>query len=198
MGPPHMWSETTCTCDTEETEDLAPDSGVTAVSNDHDGDRDSDDDDDDEWLTRELVVIGLLSTINSCLLVITSLLVRRLRTLGRDMKSLESEAGVNCYQVTPDQEDSYLRGPKLVSSNTYSELDIYSASSGFVSEDGSTGRGQEQGHRVEAVYETAESVRLKKYQLKESYQDQHQFTYEKAMQSIDETMKMLTESANKL
>ena len=197
MGPPHLWSETTCTCDTAETEDLAPDTGVTAVSDDHDGDRDSDDeDDDDEWLTRELVVIGLLSTINTCLLVITSLLVRRLRMLGRDMKSLESEAGVNCYQVTPDQEDSYLRGPKLVSSNTYSELDIYSASSGFVSEDGSTGRGQ--GHRVEAVYETAESVRLKKYQLKESYQDQDQFTYEKAMQSIDETMKMLTESANKL
>ena len=61
-----------------------------------------------------------------------------------------------------------------------------------------TGRGQEQGPRVEAVYETAESVRLKKYQLKESYHDQDQFTYEKAMQSIDETMKMLTESANKL
>ena len=194
MGPPHLWSETTCTCDTAETEDLAPDTGVTAVS---DGEVERDDyEDEDEWLTRELVVIGLLSTINTCLLVITSLLVRRLRMLGRDMKSLESEAGVNCYQVTPDQEDSYLRGPKLVSSNTYSELDIYSASSGFVSEDGSTG--QEQGHRVEAVYETAESVRLKKYQLKESYQDQDQFTYEKAMQSIDETMKMLTESANKL
>ena len=143
------------------------------------------------------MVIGLLSTINTCLLVITSLLVRRLRMLGRDMKSLESDAGVNCYQVTPDQEDSYLRGPKLVSSNTYSELDIYSASSGFVSEDGSTGQGQGQAG-VEAVYETAESVRLKKYQLKESYQDQDQFTYEKAMQSIDETMKMLTESANKL
>ena len=197
MGPPHQWSETTCTCDTVETEDLARDTGVPVVSDDHDGDRESDNDDDDEWLTRELVVIGLLSTINTCLLVITSLLVRRLRMLGRDMKSLESEAGVNCYQVTPDQEDSYLRGPKLVSSNTYSELDIYSASSGFVSEDGSTGRGQEQA-RVEAVYETAESVRLKKYQLKESYQDQHHFTYEKAMQSIDETMKMLTESANKL
>ena len=196
MGPPHQWSEATCTCDTAETEDLAPDTGDPAVS---DGELERDDeDDDDEWLTRELVVIGLLSTINTCLLVITSLLVRRLRTLGRDMKTLDSDASVNCYQVSGDQEDSYLRGPKLVSNNTYSELDIYSASSGFVSEDGSTGRGQEQGPRVEAVYETAESVRLKKYQLKESYQDQDQFTYEKAMQSIDETMKMLTESANKL
>ena len=110
------------------------------------------------------------------------------------------------YQVS--QDDSILKKPKLITNNTYSELDIYSASSGFVSEDGST-RDQERieiercpvnrqsGALQEAFYETAESVRLKKYQLKEAYH-KNDLTVEKAMQSIDETMKMLQVTAEKL
>ena len=49
-------------------------------------------------------------------------------------------------------------------------------------------------------YETAESVRhMKKYQLKEALKDdKNDLTYERAMQSIDETMKMLKESAETL
>ena len=110
------------------------------------------------------------------------------------------------YQVS--QDDSILKKPKLITNNTYSELDIYSASSGFVSEDGST-KDQERieiescpvnrqsGALQEAFYETAESVRLKKYQLKEAYH-KNDLTVEKAMQSIDETMKMLQVTAEKL
>lgn len=105
------------------------------------------------------------------------------------------------YQVS--QDDSILKKPKLITNNTYSEIDIYSASSGFVSEDQerieieSCPVNRQSGALQEAFYETAESVRLKKYQLKEAYH-KNDLTVEKAMQSIDETMKMLQVTAEKL
>ena len=148
-------------------------------------------------------MILLLSAINTSLMIIVILLIKRLRQVRacHDMDSTR-----DYYQVS--QDDSILKKPKLITNNTYSEIDIYSASSGFVSEDGST-RDQERieiescpvnrqlGELQEAFYETAESVRLKKYQLKEAYH-KNDLTVEKAMQSIDETMKMLQVTAEKL
>ena len=151
-----------------------------------------------------LIVIILLSAINSCLMLIVFLLIKRLRQV-RACQDMDSTR--DYYQVS--QDDSILKKPKLITNNTYSEIDIYSASSGFVSEDGST-KDQERidtiescpvnrqsGALQEAFYETAESVRLKKYQLKEAYH-KNDLTVEKAMQSIDETMKMLQVTAEKL
>ena len=106
------------------------------------------------------------------------------------MISEKEEAGGDCYQVMRT-EDSYLARPRLVSDHTYSDLDIYSASSGFVSESAS---------------QAEENVgRTKKYQLKETYQevdttpgDRADITYDRAMQAIDETLQMLKDSADKL
>ena len=164
----------------------------------------NDADDDGDFMTREIIVIILLSAINSCLMLIVFLLIKRLRQV-RACQAMDSTR--DYYQVS--QDDSILKKPKLITNNTYSEIDIYSASSGFVSEDGST-KDQERidtiesrpvnrqsGALQEAFYETAESVRLKKYQLKEAYH-KNDLTVEKAMQSIDETMKMLQVTAEKL
>ena len=126
-----------------------------------------------------------------------SILIRRLRGLRKEFDQYGDNT-VYQYQVNQNQkggpDDSYLKRPKMISNNTYSEIDIYSASSGFVSENGSAKLEQEQ-----CCYESPEVVRLKKYQLKEAYKDTknvgHDLTYERAMQSIDETMKMLKESA---
>jgi len=147
-------------------------------------------------ITREIIVILLLSTINTCLVVVLVLLLVRLRAVKVEERGGDKEDGGDCYQVMRTEEDSYLAGPRLVSENTYSDLDIYSASSGFVSESAS---------QSEPTYETAETVRIKKYQLKESYQevsrapgDRPDITYDRAMQAIDETLQMLKDSADKL
>ena len=136
-----------------------------------------------------------------------SLLIARLRKLKTELKSIEHEKSKNYYQVnSTNVDDSYLKGPKMIPNNTYSEIDIYSASSGFVSDDcGSKHETEHHEHQdmLQPYYESAESVRLKKYQLKELFiknqaSSDHDMTYERAMQSIDETMKMLKESAEKL
>ena len=129
-------------------------------------------------------------------MVVLVLLLVRLRAVKVEERG---EAGgvddVDCYQVMRT-EDSYLARPRLVSEQTYSDLDIYSASSGFVSESAS---------QAEPPYETAESAGTKKYQLKETYQevattpgDRADMTYDRAMQAIDETLQMLKDSADKL
>ena len=164
--------------------------------------------DDRDIMTREIIVILLLSAINTCLILIVFLLTKRLRQVRGHCEDMDRSR--DYYQVS--QDDSILKKPKLITNNTYSEIDIYSASSGFVSEDGST-KDQERidtieriescpvnrqsGALQEAFYETAESVRLKKYQIKEAYH-KNDLTVEKAMQSIDETMKMLQVTAEKL
>ena len=143
-------------------------------------------------------MIILLSAINTSLMIIVFLLIKRLRQVRacHDMDNTQ-----DYYQVS--QDDSILKKPKLITNNTYSEIDIYSASSGFVSEDQerieieSCPVNRQSGALQEAFYETAESVRLKKYQLKEAYH-KNDLTVEKAMQSIDETMKMLQVTAEKL
>ena len=63
----------------------------------------------------------------------------------------------------------------------------------------------ESASQSELAYERAENVRIKKYQLKESYQevsstpgDSPDLTYDRAMQAIDETLQMLKDSADKL
>ena len=146
-------------------------------------------------ITREIIVILLLSTINTCLVVVLVLLLVRLRAVKVEERGGEVEEEVDCYQVMRREEDSYLARPRLVSEKTYSDLDIYSASSGFVSESAS---------QSEPAYETAETVgvRSKKYQLKETYQEvtgaPGDITYDRAMQAIDETLQMLKDSADKL
>ena len=132
------------------------------------------------------------------MVVLVLLLVRLRAVKGEERAEVEGEdAGGDCYQVMRP-EDSYLARPRLVSdpSQTYSDLDIYSASSGFVSESAS---------QAEPPYETAENVRTRKYQLKETYQevsstpgDRADVTYDRAMQAIDETLQMLKDSADKL
>ena len=176
------------------------------VADDKDDSAPVNDADDGDFMTREIIVIILLSAINSCLMLIVFLLTKRLRQVRGDMGDMDRSR--DYYQVS--QDDSVLKKPKIITNNTYSEIDIYSASSGFVSEDGST-KDQERidtlescpavdrqsGALQEAFYETAESVRLKKYQIKEAYH-KNDLTVEKAMQSIDETMKMLQVTAEKL
>lgn len=161
--------------------------------------------DDRDIMTREIIVIILLSAINTCLMLIVFLLTKRLRQVRGHCEDIDRSR--DYYQVS--QDDSMLKKPKLITNNTYSEIDIYSASSGFVSEDGSTKDqdridtmescpvDRQSGALQEAFYETAESVRLKKYQIKEAYH-KNDLTVEKAMQSIDETMKMLQVTAEKL
>ena len=142
-------------------------------------------------ITREIIVILLLSTINTCLVVVLVLLLVRLRAVKVEERGEEDVDDVDCYQVKRREEDSYLARPRLVSDHTYSDLDIYSASSGFVSESAS---------------QAEENVgRTKKYQLKETYQevettpgDRADITYDRAMQAIDETLQMLKDSADKL
>ena len=140
-------------------------------------------------------MILLLSTINTCLVVVLVLLLVRLRAVKVEERGGGEEDEVDCYQVMRREEDSYLARPRLVSEKTYSDLDIYSASSGFVSESAS---------QSEPAYETAETVgvRSKKYQLKETYQEvtgaPGDITYDRAMQAIDETLQMLKDSADKL
>ena len=104
-------------------------------------------------LTREIIVIVLLSAINSCLVVVLVLLLIRLRAVKLEERGQknEDEDEDDCYEVMRP-EDSYLARPRLVSEKTYSDLDIYSASSGFVSESAS---------QSEPAYERAENVRLK-------------------------------------
>ena len=151
-------------------------------------------------ITREIIVIVLLSTINSCLVVVLVLLLIRLRAVKVEERGEKDGAGDDddddCYQVLRP-EDSYLARPRLVSDNTYSDLEIYSASSGFVSECSAS--------QAEPAYETAEAVRSKKYQRKETYQevpgtrgDSADITYDRAMQAIDETLQKLKDSADKL
>ena len=150
-------------------------------------------------ITREIIVIVLLSTINSCLVVVLVLLLIRLRAVKveeRGEKDRADDEDDDCYQVLRP-EDSYLARPRLVSEATYSDLEIYSASSGFVSECSAS--------QAEPAYETAEAVRSKKYQRKETYQevpgtrgDSADITYDRAMQAIDETLQMLKDSADKL
>ena len=95
--------------------------------------------------------------------------------------------------------------PSKLVNNTYSELDIYSASSGF----GSEGSKHEDVDSdsvksdIENVYETAESVRLKKQAMHnkdvENFKENDgSLTYSRAIQSIDETLKLLKESAEQL
>ena len=148
-------------------------------------------------LTREIIVIVLLSAINSCLVVVLVLLLLRLRAVKVEErgKAEDEDEVEDCYQVVRP-EDSYLARPRLVSDHTYSDLDIYSASSGFVSDEAS---------QSEPAYETAENVRIKKYERKETYQevpttrgDGADITYDRAMQAIDETLQMLKDSADKL
>ena len=208
-----IWSEATCTCLPEETPDIG--GGILPILKKKTNPVDDEGDDsgqvnsadDRDILTREIIVIILLSAINTCLMLIVFLLMKRLRQVRGDCEDLDRTR--NYYQVS--QDDSILKKPKVITNNTYSEIDIYSASSGFVSENGSTkdqeridtlessetGESRDQGAQQETFYETAESVRLKKYQLKEVYH-KNDLTYEKAMQSIDETMKMLKESAEEL
>ena len=205
----HQWSDATCTCLLPALNDLTPllaEDKTVITETDKDDDKDDDGDEDDNMLTREIIVIGLLLVINSCLFFIMILLIARLRKMKQTVQDMDDSKS-EYYQVNPDErDDSYLRGPKVIPNNTYSDIDIYSASSGFISEDGSSKHEEVEnikGKKVdfEAYYETAESVRLKKYQLKESYREQKsakELTYERAIQSIDETMKMLQESVEKI
>ena len=147
-------------------------------------------------ITREIIVILLLSTINSCLVVIVVLLVARLRTVSKTVRGEERREEEWCEV----RDDSALRGPRPVSHKTYrtySDIDIYSASSGFVSECSAS---QETG---EPYYQAPETIREKKYQLKETYQELPRAspgdeTYDRAMRSIEETLQMLKDSADKL
>lgn len=212
------WSQSTCTCLHSTPRSLINTLVMEDVKTNPALDINDDDDEAGESLTREIIVIVLLSVINSCLLFITTLLIRRLQGLRSEYQSYDKTD--EFYQVnTDDGDDSYLRRPKMISNNTYSDIDIYSASSGFISEDGSAKLQQElksdlvfqeqntvihDKNEFDLVlshcYETAESVRqMKKYQLKEALKDdKNDLTYERAMQSIDETMKMLQESAETL
>ena len=196
----HEWSEVSCTCVNQ---NLVP--FIKIKNNEAEDKRNTESHKDgDLILTREIVVILLLSAINGCLLFIMILLFLRLKTVKEECYKITHAEQNEYYQVSSeDNDDSYLKGPKMISNNTYSEIDIYSASSGFVSEDGRDENLVYTQRKVfqQPYYETAESVRLKKYQLKELYRgnrDKNDLTYERAIQSIDETMKMLEESAEKL
>ena len=98
----------------------------------------------------------------------------------------------------------YSKVEKLVN-NTYSELDIFLASSGF----GIEGSKHEDVDSdsvksdIENVYETAQIVRLKKQAIHKKDVDKFEekdggLTYSRAIQSIDETLKLLKESAEQL
>merc|ERR1712130_246047 len=157
----HQWSELSCTCANQ---NLVP--FIRNEDNSAENKSDTNSPEDGSLsLTREIVVILLLSAINGCLLFIMILLFLRLKTVKEECSKITTHAEQNendYYQVcSDDNDDSYLKGPKMISNNTYSEIDIYSASSGFVSEDG-----REEGYTQRKIcqqpyYETAESVRLK-------------------------------------
>ena len=158
-------------------------------------------------MTREIIVIIFLLVINICLLTLVASLCSRLVFLRRELKIATITTSDDNYTEKnrhDDGEDNSLKPTKLIN-NTYSELDIYSASSGFVSEgskyddvDSDSAKSD-----VENLYETAESVRLKKQAQMtnpgEKYKEnKHSLTYSRAMQSIDDTLKLLKESAEKL
>ena len=142
------------------------------------------------WVTRELVVLALLLLTNLCLATIVASLCGRLRAVQRKVDERAGRREGQYYQVeTKVEREEELKSPKLVN-NTYSEIDIYSASSGFGSERGSPVYGEIQ-----------QNVRLKNYEKFENSQvamDRNRASYARAIQSIDETIKMLQESAEKL
>ena len=139
-------------------------------------------------------------------MLIVTLLCSKLFVLRNLLKSatLTNANDDYCEIFTPDKKkDGDLKTPKLIK-NTYSELDIYSTSSGFGSE-GSKHEDVESDSvksNMENVYETAESVRLKKQAMNSQFRatgnSEESYTYTRAIKCIDETLKLLKESAEQL
>ena len=181
----HHWAADNCTCHTPRIE-LSP-----HLHTPHPPDTET----ERLSVTREIVVIVLLATINTCLVVIVVLLLARLRRVRTSVKEDQRREEEEEWCEVERRDDSDLRGPRAISHKTYSDIDIYSASSGFVSESSQ--------ETAEPCYQTPQSVRENKYQLKETYQELPRaipgdVTYDRAMRAIDQTLQMLKDSADKL
>jgi len=160
-----------------------------------------------DFMTREIIVIILLLVINICLLVMVASLCSRLVFLRKELRITTIANPDDDYKEiyrNDNNKDNALMPAKLVN-YTYSELDIISASSGFGSE-GSKHEDVDSDSAktdIENIYETAENVRLKKNTCIQNFQEKTEekekcLTYSRAIQSIDETLKLLQESAEKL
>lgn len=160
-----------------------------------------------DFITREIIVIILLLVINICLLTIVASLWKRLQIVRTRLRIATIETISDDYKEIykyDNSKDDALMPAKLIN-YTYSELDIHSASSGFGSEVSKPEDFESDSAKtdMENIYETAESVQLKKktkllFCQEKREEKESSVAYSRAMQSIDETLKLLQESAEKL
>ena len=162
------------------------------------------------FITWEMVIIGILLGIILILFMIIFLLISRLKRMkliiirrgarsGEDQEDTEEH-----YEITKiDIEEINLEASRPVTINdpTYCELDYQSASSGFGSE--VSKNDLDDVPDMDNLYASAQNVRLKKRTqaeqidlISKNSENNERFSFSNAIHSIDETLRLLKESAD--